>query len=789
MAPKISVVLPINNSAKYLTRAIDSIVEQTFGDWELLAVNEAGSQDGSAEIVKMYSRRDERIRLLQNEQPLGLAESLNRGIRESTGEYIARMDADDISHRERFAKQYAYMQAHPEVGVCGTYQRHFGGKKEWTHRPPESPEDMKAALLFHCNICHSTVMLRRSVFVANGLYYDGRYKAEDFELWSRALGVTAFATIPEVLGEYRKGGANITAAKKAALLKENGQIAARTLRQQLGIELTEEQTGYFQGWDDPFRGEKDAAVRQAHLSDMKRILREIYDRNEERQVFARESLVNMLCTEWRYVTGRGERLWSGERYVQTIEQALDEKAPKAPVPEERKSVPERVKAGVAARLRRGLDMEGQRKRITQDVEKRLGKLETKLTRQAERRTGELSAQLREQAQALAQVQAQADKPEPPRVYLPYRAGEKLRAGVLVTSAADWPALESVWRALAQDGRTEAKLYVYGGQARGYMESIGEEYEPAGQYTLAEARPHVLIRRISKEKLPVYLQSEKLSRLGIRQCCIPEQFPVCAQSEQSAAERQAWGVFTSSERVQYDHICQSEAGWENEHGAGAPILDGLRRREAYPLEEEVRNRIGARKLVVMYIHGPEADEAGRLPQADIDEYTAFITGAAERWKDCFFLVLLGEDFAQRCSAYGLEKNGAALQEAIEAAENAALYTGADHRRALYGAAYVIADRSDMLLESAAAGIPALYMHSFYCRERLLPGIEPVYESLYQGTCRYDMDMYLDMVGEKSGDYKAEERRRAAKACLPAADGENGRCVLESVLEAMAEEAAR
>ena len=770
MAPKISVVLPINNSAKYLTRAIDSIVEQTFGDWELLAVNEAGSQDGSAEIVKMYSRRDGRIRLVQNEQRLGLAESLNRGIRESTGEYIARMDADDISHRDRFAKQYAYMQAHPEVGVCGTYQRHFGGKKEWTHRPPESPEDMKAALLFHCNICHSTVMLRRSVFVANGLYYDGRYKAEDFELWSRALGVTAFATIPEVLEEKGKSSRDKS--------WNDGQITARMLRTMLGIELAEEQTACFQ------RPELNKEERKQFKS----LLWEVYNRNEERQVFARESLVNMLCTEWRYVTGRGERLWSGERYVQTIEQALDEKAP---VPEERKSVPERVKAGVAARLRRGLDMEGQRKRITQDVEKRLGKLETKLTRQVERRTGELSAQLREQAQALAQVQAQADKPEPepPRVYLPYRAGEKLRAGVLVTSAADWPALESVWRALAQDGRTEAKLYVYGGQARGYMESIGEEYEPAGQYTLAEARPHVLIRRISKEKLPVYLQCEKLSRLGIRQCCIPEQFPVCAQSEQSAAERQAWGMFTGSERVRYDHICQSEAGWENEHGAGAPILDGLRRRESYPLEEEMRHRIGARKLVVMYIHGPEADETGGLPQADIDEYTAFITGAVARWKSYFFLVLLGEDFAQRCSAYGLEKNGAALQEAIEAAENAALYTGADHRRALYGAAYVIADRSDMLLESAAAGIPALYMHSFYCRERLLPGIEPVYESLYQGTCRYDMDMYLDMEGEKSGDYKAEERRRAARESLPAVDGENGRRVLESVLEAMAEEAAR
>ena len=103
--PKISVILPIYKSAKYLRCAIDSVIAQTTGDWELLLINEYGSDDGSREIALFYGLYDSRIHLIQNEKRLGLGESLNLGFRQARGDYLARLDADDIAHCNRFERQ------------------------------------------------------------------------------------------------------------------------------------------------------------------------------------------------------------------------------------------------------------------------------------------------------------------------------------------------------------------------------------------------------------------------------------------------------------------------------------------------------------------------------------------------------------------------------------------------------------------------------------------------------------------------------------------------------------
>ena len=115
--PKISVVMPAYNAENYIREAIDSILAQTFRDFEFLIIDD-GSTDHTVEIIRSYS--DSRIRLYQNERNMGVAATLNRGLDLARGEYIARMDADDISLPERFAKQAAYMDAHPDVAVCGS---------------------------------------------------------------------------------------------------------------------------------------------------------------------------------------------------------------------------------------------------------------------------------------------------------------------------------------------------------------------------------------------------------------------------------------------------------------------------------------------------------------------------------------------------------------------------------------------------------------------------------------------------------------------------------------------
>lgn len=295
---KISVVIPIYNSREYLRESIESVIAQTYQYWELLAINEFGSDDGSSDIIEEYSRLDLRIKLIQNEERLGLAESLNKGIRMATGEYIARLDADDLAHPDRFRKQVEFMNAHPEVVVCGTYQHHFGVEINWIHRPAITPEQCKANLLFFCDLCHSTIMLRREAIVTNNLWYDKKFLAEDFELWTRVTRVGKIANIPEVLGEYRWGDGNITKEKISRLHEESGNIVACNLDKNLKLKLDDAERACFRNWHNPL---KDCVDKKAFLKKMEQLLRKIYEKNVVEQYYDQQALLNVIGTKWRWI--------------------------------------------------------------------------------------------------------------------------------------------------------------------------------------------------------------------------------------------------------------------------------------------------------------------------------------------------------------------------------------------------------------------------------------------------------------------------------------------------------
>ena len=142
--PKVTVLLPVYNSDKYIRESIDSIIAQSFTDWDMLILNEYGSSEKCTKIVKEYEQKDPRIKVIQNSKRLGLAESLNLGMREAKGEYIARMDADDISRSDRFEKQVEFLDNHLNVAVVGSYQRHFGVDINWVHTPATSPAQCKS---------------------------------------------------------------------------------------------------------------------------------------------------------------------------------------------------------------------------------------------------------------------------------------------------------------------------------------------------------------------------------------------------------------------------------------------------------------------------------------------------------------------------------------------------------------------------------------------------------------------------------------------------------------------
>lgn len=319
--PKVSVVMPVYNGAKHIREAIDSVLAQEFADWDFWIINEYGSDDGSGEIVAEYAKGDSRFHLVQNSERLGLAESLNLGFRLSGGEYIARLDADDLAHPERFARQVELLDSQPDVGICGTWQHHFGASTDWIHKPQAKAEDVRARLLFNCDLCHSTLMLRRETVFKHNLFYDNSFYAEDYELWCRAMLVTDIVNIPEVLGEYRVGEDNITAGKKELLDAESGRLTARNLRLAFGLELAEGEEELFCAWSNPF----DAYIggeRKARLADLERILRQIYSLNSSKRFCSDSSLLNSLAAKWNWAKYHAPRDFQYD--VKDIEQVFAE---------------------------------------------------------------------------------------------------------------------------------------------------------------------------------------------------------------------------------------------------------------------------------------------------------------------------------------------------------------------------------------------------------------------------------------------------------------------------------
>lgn len=205
LRPGVSVILPFYNMATSLDAAIASIADQSFTEWELLLIDNASS-DESTVIAKRWVANDDRIRVIQ-ELNIGIAKALNTGLAHAQGRHIARMDADDISHPERFAKQVAYLDAHPEIDALGT-QTTFNTTVErssgmrWFTKWQNAiltPHDHYVKRFVDAPLAHPTVMFRRELVEQHGGYDTGPLP-EDHELWLRWMDAgVRFAKLPEEL--------------------------------------------------------------------------------------------------------------------------------------------------------------------------------------------------------------------------------------------------------------------------------------------------------------------------------------------------------------------------------------------------------------------------------------------------------------------------------------------------------------------------------------------------------------------------------------------------------------
>ncbi|MBJ6360092.1 glycosyltransferase family 2 protein [Paenibacillus sp. GCM10012307] len=234
--PKITALISTYNSSGYIQAAVQSILDQTFKDFELIIIDDGSTDDT---LVKLGQFTDPRIRLVIHEQNQGLIRSLNEGIELATGEYIARMDADDIAVLDRFEHQVAFLDANPQVGV-------LGGLMKWLHNNEPIPKPIthhgiRCWQLFHTCLCHPTIMMRTRVLHDHAIRYDEQYPhAEDYELWDRLGHITQLANLPQYVHYYRAHVGQVS-IQHAILQEQSAKKVHYNQLRSIGITPTDEE--------------------------------------------------------------------------------------------------------------------------------------------------------------------------------------------------------------------------------------------------------------------------------------------------------------------------------------------------------------------------------------------------------------------------------------------------------------------------------------------------------------------------------------------------------------------
>jgi glycosyltransferase involved in cell wall biosynthesis len=239
-SPTVSVVLSVRNGGNDLPQALGTILNQTFTDFELIAINN-GSTDGTGAYLDGIT--DPRVRVV-HQADAGLAAALNRGISLARGRYIARQDHDDLAHPTRIAKQVAFLDTHPEYGIVGTRAEIWVGDEPSGrfHDHPTEDEILRFELLFNNPFVHSSVMMRKAVLDHVGAYTTDprRQPPEDYELWSRISRHYRVANLPERLTVYREVPSSMSRAGAQPFLEKLVIISSENLAHAAGAAVPQQ---------------------------------------------------------------------------------------------------------------------------------------------------------------------------------------------------------------------------------------------------------------------------------------------------------------------------------------------------------------------------------------------------------------------------------------------------------------------------------------------------------------------------------------------------------------------
>ncbi|MFP7299076.1 glycosyltransferase family 2 protein [Neobacillus niacini] len=287
MKPVVSIIMPTYNTNKeYLKKAIDSIINQTYDFIELIIIDDC-SVDDYEFISKSYN--DKRIKLFRNDMNLGVARTLNRGLEIATGDYIVRMDSDDIAYRNRISRQLAFLQKNQSIDMVGSSIRYIG-KKRGIKRFPRESDEIKSSFFFGTPIVHPSVMFRADKLKQYNIRYNPNFKSEDYELWTRCAQIKDFnfSNYSKVLLKYRIHTTQVTKQTKNTI-REHSNLVRLKYIQDFGLQFNNEEMKKFNAFSSG-----DSNLNYDDFIIVDKLLKKIIDKNNQEKRIDRKSLEKII---------------------------------------------------------------------------------------------------------------------------------------------------------------------------------------------------------------------------------------------------------------------------------------------------------------------------------------------------------------------------------------------------------------------------------------------------------------------------------------------------------------
>jgi len=289
-SPLVSVLMPVYNASAYVKEAIGSILDQSYQNFEFIIIND-GSTDSTEEQI--ISFKTNKIKYYRNATNLGLIATLNKGIDLCKGEYILRMDADDVSMRDRIKKQVEFMESHKEVGVCGSDYIHFGKGKQIPLRSHHTHDLISGWMLFNSSMVHPSLIIRSSVLKVEKPYLNPEFKySEDYELWSRLIFKSEFADVPETLLKYRIHASQVSRQFRNEQI-ENGNKVRKRLLEKAGFKFTERELRVH-----CLLGNSQIITSLNDLGALSVWFDELFEQNKKLKYITEATMHNILAKQW-----------------------------------------------------------------------------------------------------------------------------------------------------------------------------------------------------------------------------------------------------------------------------------------------------------------------------------------------------------------------------------------------------------------------------------------------------------------------------------------------------------